>query len=283
MQHGMRVAAWTLPFFCVAAAFGQPADTVSHWRAEASLDDSVGSNLLDPVGMVDFANGGTGLGFDLLVSSLQLNDPIGGGLANTQQFTVAAWIKQRSYGFTASVVNERPAINDSGFTVENLFNTPGTIAFAVNIGGTFYMISAPGWELNRFDHVACTFDAATHSMVLYRNGDVVASRSDLPAGGMTTSPQFEFRIGRNIANAGNWDGVIDDIYYIARAISQSEVQSLITPCPGDFDGDRDIDLGDLGVVLAAFRISDAGDLDGDHDTDLSDLGILLSAYGQPCP
>lgn len=60
------------------------------------------------------------------------------------------------------------------------------------------------------------------------------------------------------------------------------------PCPGDLDGDRDVDLSDLGTMLSDYGCNAGpgncpGDTDGDGDTDLSDLGSLLSAYGLPCP
>lgn len=52
--------------------------------------------------------------------------------------------------------------------------------------------------------------------------------------------------------------------------------------PGDFDGDGDIDLADLAVLLADFGCSVhpcTADIDGDGDTDLSDLAILLATFG----
>ena len=49
--------------------------------------------------------------------------------------------------------------------------------------------------------------------------------------------------------------------------------------PGDLDGDGDVDLSDLALLLASYGIDDGGDLDGDGDTDLSDLAILLANYG----
>lgn len=60
------------------------------------------------------------------------------------------------------------------------------------------------------------------------------------------------------------------------------------PCDGDLDNDRDVDLSDLGIVLAAYGCSAggspcSGDADRDGDTDLSDLGIVLAAYGLACP
>lgn len=56
--------------------------------------------------------------------------------------------------------------------------------------------------------------------------------------------------------------------------------------PGDLDGDGDVDLADLGILLAAFDTVDgdpsydpAADIDGDGDVDLADLGTLLAAFG----
>ena len=58
------------------------------------------------------------------------------------------------------------------------------------------------------------------------------------------------------------------------------------PKPGDTDNDGDVDLSDLGVVLAAFGLCDgdagfapAADLDGSGCVELSDLGILLANFG----
>jgi hypothetical protein len=49
--------------------------------------------------------------------------------------------------------------------------------------------------------------------------------------------------------------------------------------PGDLDGDGDVDLSDLAILLASYGVDAGGDLDGDGDTDLSDLAILLANYG----
>jgi hypothetical protein len=58
-------------------------------------------------------------------------------------------------------------------------------------------------------------------------------------------------------------------------------------CFGDVDGDNDVDLEDLSILLAHYGMSGAshedGDLDDDGDVDLDDLTLLLSVYGTTCP
>ncbi len=53
-------------------------------------------------------------------------------------------------------------------------------------------------------------------------------------------------------------------------------------CPGDLDGDLDVDQADLGILLAAYGNDAGGDIDGDGDTDQADLGALLGNYGADC-
>jgi hypothetical protein len=55
-------------------------------------------------------------------------------------------------------------------------------------------------------------------------------------------------------------------------------------CPGDLDGDGDVDLTDLARLLSNYGMTggatyEDGDLDSDGDVDLSDLAALLSVYG----
>jgi probable HAF family extracellular repeat protein len=65
---------------------------------------------------------------------------------------------------------------------------------------------------------------------------------------------------------------------------------LLTPyLPGDLDDDGDVDVADLGVLLAHFGSSAGagyaeGDVQGcDADVDLHDLTVLLSNFGQTPP
>jgi hypothetical protein len=59
------------------------------------------------------------------------------------------------------------------------------------------------------------------------------------------------------------------------------------PCPGDIDGDRQVTLSDLAILLSHFGTPSGatltnGDLDADGDVDLADLAILLGHFGATC-
>jgi hypothetical protein len=56
-------------------------------------------------------------------------------------------------------------------------------------------------------------------------------------------------------------------------------------CPGDDDGDGDVDFDDLNRVLSNFSGSGAagpGDVNGDGDVDFNDLNLVLANFGTAC-
>jgi len=89
--------------------------------------------------------------------------------------------------------------------------------------------------------------------------------------------------------------VVDDqggVYFTASVDLPSQVyvakyQEDRPQLPGDLDGDCDVDLGDLAILLSNYGVSSGaayedGDLDGDGDVDLADLSALLAVYGTTC-
>ncbi len=82
-------------------------------------------------------------------------------------------------------------------------------------------------------------------------------------------------------------GIADDGTIVGRGLHNGDLTGfvLVRSCPGDTDGDRDIDLTDLANVLGQFGQSGvglAGDVDDDGDVDLSDLALVLANFGAGC-
>lgn len=67
----------------------------------------------------------------------------------------------------------------------------------------------------------------------------------------------------------------------------AETREFGAACPGDVNGDLDVDLTDLATLLANFGTAggatyDVGDLDFDGDVDLTDLATMLAEFGSNC-
>lgn len=65
------------------------------------------------------------------------------------------------------------------------------------------------------------------------------------------------------------------------------LQFLPPPCVGDLNGDLQVNLTDLSILLAHFGVGSGatladGDLNGDGAVNLTDLSILLSRFGSGC-
>ncbi len=83
-----------------------------------------------------------------------------------------------------------------------------------------------------------------------------------------------------------YDGTVPGLD-VTGTLGNAHVEILCQICPGDLDGDDDIDLSDLAELLSHYGMTSGampydGDLNCDGDVDLSDLAALLSVYGTTC-
>ncbi|MFN0134904.1 MAG: dockerin type I domain-containing protein [Phycisphaerae bacterium] len=121
----------------------------------------------------------------------------------------------------------------------------------------------------------------------FSDNTVAASINDgaevsLPIGLAGTADENVFRFCYRGEGAGNVNTMLlDDVTY-------QTLNVVPPPCPGDINGDRQVNLTDLAGLLANFGVQSGatlamGDLDGDGDVDLSDLAQMLAVFGSSCP
>ncbi len=96
-------------------------------------------------------------------------------------------------------------------------------------------------------------------------------------------------IGAPLADVHATDSGAAYVYAIGGDANGNGVPDLCE-CRGDIDDSGVVDQPDLGRLLASFTLpvdhplyDPAADLDGDDDVDLTDLTILLDDYGSACP
>ncbi len=83
-----------------------------------------------------------------------------------------------------------------------------------------------------------------------------------------------------------WQGVYAGSAYLYAVSDDEDGDGVMDACecPGDLDGDRDVDLADLAALLSCLgRGENCADVDEDGRTDGADLAALLAHWGVLCP
>jgi aminopeptidase N len=128
------------------------------------------------------------------------------------------------------------------------------------------------------------YDSATYRAVLAFDGALPAGRYSVTVHSTLRSSAAGQELDGEITSAPNGlpsgDGIPG-----GDAVWTFHVRP---PCPTDLNGDSNIDLADLAVLLSNFGTTsgaspDQGDLNSDEAVDLADLAIFLATFGTACP
>jgi hypothetical protein len=240
-------------FILVAGPPLASAAFVSHWQGEGNLLDSVGSNHGISSGQIGYEPGIVGQAIRFPDDGyIDIPSPVAGGLVSPSGFTVATWIRIDGAdpppgGGPGAIVSYGTSAVDNGFAIE--MGGSNVVVFRLSTGPSPSVLFSDLLTWGQYYHLAATFDAATHTAVFYRNGDVVASRNDLPGTNLVTQPGAIFQIGRSIPLGSTFDGALDDVRFYNSALSQSEIRSLVPePASGAF-----VLFGIIGLRLLSRR------------------------------
>ncbi len=204
-----------------AACVPPPSDLVGWWRAEGNGIDSANGNH-GTVGTTGFTAGEVGQGFDFLPPSGVTIPSSPSYNPQSPGFTAEFWMQAiHNQPDGDATLFEKSHGGNSGWAFQ-LNSTPGNMRFAMGNGSSFVEISAAGDVLDGvFHHIAGTWDGST--LRLYVDGVLKSSAAiTTPAGNSGT-----LNVGYWWAGARRFRGIIDEPSIYARALSLSELQSIV--------------------------------------------------------
>jgi hypothetical protein len=211
------------------------ASLVSHYEAENSAADSVGSNDGTLVNGTTFVSGPIGQAFDFDGTNDYVEIPNSSSLAISSHLTLSAWVRPESFGpgdGTGAILWKGNSIaSASGQSYALMWSETG-VAFRLGEGSKIYQTSSVPLPLETFSHVAATFDGTR--MNLYVNGKLVTSRDTVP--GQISASFGNLLIGGATTTPGSFggdptrfyfEGQIEDVRIYNEALQPSEIAALL--------------------------------------------------------
>lgn len=233
---GAFVAALSLTFVFSASqnVFAQtctqpPAGMTAWYPADGNYNDIIGGNHGTPQGDPEFVAGKVAQAFsfdggtDSTVDYVRVNaaPALDVGASGTG-LTIDAWINPSSAGPLVEW-NNGTAIGthfwlfpNSDNLYVNLVDTSGNTHNLQSVAG----VITPGV----YQHVAVTYDKATGTTTLYRNGMVVASQN---LGTFTPQTSYDLYFAFRPSDTNRYAGTLDEVEIFNRALSQTEIQNIV--------------------------------------------------------
>ena len=264
-------------------------DFLAHFEFDDFQDPSVAINsgVFDNVGIIQGAQYVTDTA-DGSLQSLEFdgsNDTVDLGVLDVGQpaLTLAAWINADSFPGSARdprIISKATgtAANDHVFMLGTIRSGANTFLRArLRINGTTATLiaSTDSLETERWYHTAMVYDGST--LKLFLDGEEVGSRT--LSGPIDQANSVSVAVGSQPGGSKGFDGKIDDVRILQRALSVSEIQNIAegTTVPPDANGipvaENDVYAVELNSTLTT--TVDTGVLANDTDPDADDLLIAV--------
>ena len=239
---------------------------VSHWPLNeaagtsgiASVEDSTSTNNDGtPVGGVTFggsgANAFTGTAADFANGSIDV--PLDVSM-NPASFTLTAWARPTvTSGFQSVVTNRQDPVENRGFILYS--NNSGNWSFWTGDGGSGWdTLDGPAVNVDTWQHLTISYDAATDTKRLYVNGVLEASDT----GGNQYLPNqirdLHIGGGGDLGDEFRFAGQIDDVALFDAALDLTAIQTYMAngvpeSAEADFGDSINTDLTDTMQTVSA--------------------------------
>ncbi|MCP4538101.1 MAG: PKD domain-containing protein, partial [Chloroflexi bacterium] len=230
-------------YVTVNASFTPETDLRGYWRLDEKTgiryDLSGNDNHLASVGSVGWAESGyIGSAADMEKDDdeyLVIDDALQSGLAITGSLTLMGWAKPESDSDSMMLAAKyrwyKGEAEEAGYRVG--LRSGGLLQMIVSPDGTFQssyqLLGTTALEVGTWYHVAAVFDIQAREMRLYLDGDLEASS---PVNFDYLYPSnAPFMLGANWNDQGQvaqyFDGQLDEWRVYARALSQSEIETVM--------------------------------------------------------
>jgi len=213
-----------------------------HWTLDETsgqrADSSAWANTLTDHNTVGSALGQVGLAADLEADRyeyLSIDDADQDGLDVAGSLTLVGWMRPESLGrYQVMASKYEYAVDDRAYRLDLRYND--NLKFTVSPDGylipDYALVVSPSPPLNagRWYHVAGVFDAAERTLSVYLDGELIGSRS--VSYGAVYNASAPFVLGAVLENGWptqHFDGRLDDWRVYSRALTQEEIEGLMTP------------------------------------------------------
>ena len=208
-----------------------PPGLVSWWRAEGNALDALGANNGTLQGGATFAPGEVGQAFSFNGSSSYVSAPDSPSL-RPSSLTLEGWVNFNSLPTGSGILFAKTVGTGTSesyvvwYAGTTLFGAVGTVGGVQTVSSTW--TPTPGtWH-----HVALTFDEAGQSLRLFVDGVSVASATVAITIGYDNHPLMIGAEFENEALATFFPGLIDEVGFYNRALTNAEIQSIFNAGSG---------------------------------------------------
>jgi hypothetical protein len=204
-----------------------PTGIIGWWPAEGNANDIIGANQVTLQNGATFGAGEVGQAFSLdgINDFVQIPDKPNLN-PNTNNFSVAFWMRTTSTGISRALVNKRPVCSNANFW-DIRITALGRLQVELDQTGTYYQIftTATSVDDGYWHYVVLVRNGA--SSTLYIDGQIRGSATSGPANISSTAPIL---LGNDVCvNADGtkpYAGFLDEIQYLNVALSQAQVQAI---------------------------------------------------------